>query len=248
MKVTRFDVYLCLVVLVAAIVGAVAYLDSGQRDILKQLQQVKAAPATKPAATPPALPPMPAEVSIADSAVKGSAAAKVVMVEFSDFECPYCGRYIRDTWPKIEQAYVATGKVRYVFRHFPLESLHPAALRAGEAAECARRQDKFWPMHDQLFANQKALGPALLPTYAQAAGLDGPAFAKCLAGQALAKVKADQDNGARGGIGGTPYFFFGVPQGGDKIKVLDRIVEGAVPLARFTAILDRLLAAPAPAK
>jgi protein-disulfide isomerase len=248
MKFTRFDVYLCLVALIAAVAIGVAYLDSGQREILKQVQEMRASairPAPQPAkpATPPPPPAMPAEVSIDNSASRGRADARVVMVEFSDFECSFCGRYTRETLPRIEKEYIATGKIRQVFRNFPLPpSMHPNALKAGEAGECARLQGKFWEMHDVLYANQQALTAPLLPNHAKAVGLDMTKFTACMNGQALPKIKADQDAGARAGVGGTPYFLFGVPEPGGKIRVLDYIYQGAVPYENFKTILDKLLA------
>ena len=118
-----------------------------------------------------------------------------------------------------------------------------SALKAGEAGECARQMGRFWEMHDELYAHQDQLAAALLPDRAKAAGLDVAAFKACLdGGKGLAKVKADEADGARAGIGGTPYFLFGVPEAGGKMKVLDYIYTGAVPIAQFQTILDKLVA------
>jgi protein-disulfide isomerase len=95
---------------------------------------------------------VPAEpVSIAGAANKGSVDARIVMIAFTDFQCPFCGRFAREVLPQLEHDYIATGRVQFVYRHLPLP-IHQYALKAAQAAECARRQDQFWPMHDWLFA------------------------------------------------------------------------------------------------
>ncbi len=92
--------------------------------------------------------PMPASVSVAGAPVRGSQNAALTIIEFSDYQCPFCGRYISQTWPQLDAEYIAPGKVSYVFRDFPLEELHPDAFKAGEAARCAGEQGKYWEMHD----------------------------------------------------------------------------------------------------
>jgi protein-disulfide isomerase len=89
---------------------------------------------------------------------KGEKNAKVTLVEFSDYQCPFCARHVRATLPPLESEYIATGKIKYVFRNFPIASIHPLAFKAHEAANCSGEQDKYWEMHDRLFANSKALG------------------------------------------------------------------------------------------
>ncbi|MEK7497584.1 MAG: thioredoxin domain-containing protein [Patescibacteria group bacterium] len=90
-------------------------------------------------------------VNIGDSSSKGDSNAKVVLVEFSDFQCPFCARFYSETLGQIQKDYIDTGKVRLVYKHFPLISIHPNAQKAGEASECANEQGKFWEMHDALF-------------------------------------------------------------------------------------------------
>jgi len=133
---------------------------------------------------------------VADAPSKGTASAPVVIVEFSDYECPYCGRFVRDAYPSLDREYIQTGKVRHVFRAFPLESIHKNAFKAHEAAMCAGEQASTGPMHDRLFANQKALTPADLPQHAQAAGVDMTAFNACLtSGRMTARVRKDVEAG-----------------------------------------------------
>jgi protein-disulfide isomerase len=197
---------------------------------------------TRPPVRP--APPMPAEpVSIADAALKGSPQARVALVIYSDFECPFCARFANDTWPALDGKYVTTGKVRTAFRHLPIESIHPSAVKAAEASECAGRQGQFWPMHDVLFRNPKQLGEANLPAYAQQIGLNVAAFQTCLDGAATAKVRADAAGAAALGIAGTPAFLIGVIQPDGRVKVTDRIA-GARPLLAFETALDKVLALP----
>ena len=96
-------------------------------------------------------------ISVSDSRELGSIEAKVILVEFSDYQCPYCKQHATEVFPKLVSDYVATGKVRYLFKNFPLEEIHPLAQKAGEAAECAGEQGKYSEMHERLFNNQQAL-------------------------------------------------------------------------------------------
>ncbi len=214
----------------------------------KQLQEIRtllqARPA-QPAAAPQA--PLPAELQTDGAPFKGSPNAPVTIVEFSDFQCPFCGRHFQQTYGQLDKEYIATGKVRYVFRHYPLERIHPQAVKASEAAECAGAQGKFWEMHDRLFANQKALMPPDLLTHALALDLDQARFTTCFAGQMTARVRADLALGSQAGVTATPNFFLGVPMPGGKIKVM-RKLNGAVPFATFKSAIDSLLASPPPAE
>lgn len=142
-----------------------------------------------------------------DDYVKGDMDAPVTIVEFSDFECPFCERYYSDTYKQIDEQYIKTGKVRYVFRDYPL-SFHPNAQKAAEAAQCAGDQGKFWEMHDMIFENQHAMGVSNLKSYAEGMGLDSQQFDQCLdSGKYAQEVLDDQQDGARLGVSGTPSFF-----------------------------------------
>ena len=115
----------------------------------------------------------PVRTSVADAPSLGRADAPVTLVEFSDFQCPFCGRFFATTLPALKKDYIDTGKLRYVFRDFPLDQLHPNARKAAEAAHCAGEQGKYWEMHDVLFQNQRALAPSQLTEYARAVGVAG---------------------------------------------------------------------------
>jgi protein-disulfide isomerase len=166
-----------------------------------------------------------AEVDIAGAPVKGSANAKVTIVEFSDFECPFCSRVL-PTMKKVEEVY--GDKVRVAFRQFPLESIHPNARKAAQASLCAHDQGKFWEMHDALFAKQKELAVGQLKGHAVALGLDAEKFNTCLDSNKYDKqVTADLEAGQAAGVSGTPALF-----------VNGRLVAGAVPFEEMAKIID----------
>lgn len=157
----------------------------------------------------------------------GKENAKITMIEFSDFQCPYCARYVTETFPQIEREYIETGKVLYIFHHYPLP-FHQYAQKAAEAAECAGEQGKFWEMHDKLFADQEKLTEADLKTYAANLGLNTSQFNTCLSsGQFQDEVQADMELGQSMGVNGTPSFF-----------VNGKFVSGAQPFASFKQIID----------
>lgn len=172
------------------------------------------------------------EVSSDDDAVKGNANAKVTIVEFSDFECPFCGKFYEETYPLILKNYVDTGKVKIVFRDFPLTSIHPNAQKAAEATECAAEQGKFWEMHDKLFENQDSLSVDDLKKYAADLKLNTATFNSCLdSGKMTAEVEKDAQEGMSYGVTGTPAFF-----------INGRLVSGAQEFSAFEAIIDEELA------
>ena len=236
----KWLVGVALAVVLGFIAGRQQQLVDTQTEILRQLQDLRA---SRPSQATEAGAQGSFDLRIEGAAIKGDASAKVTLVEFSDFECPYCGSYFRESYSRVNQDYVAAGKIRYVFRHFPLAPLHPHAMKAGEAGECARRQGKFWPMHDQLFANQKSLEQAALTEYAKTVGLEMKAFTTCLEGEASATVLTDLDAGTQLGVDATPTFFFGFAQNDGSVKVVEKVV-GAKPYVALQTVIDRLLATP----
>jgi len=180
-------------------------------------------------------------VSIQGAPSLGSSTAKVVVVEYSDFQCPYCGKFARETFATIEERYITPGKVRYAFRNFPLDEAHPKASKAAEAAECANQQGKFWEMHARLFTNQQALDPGDLLAHAKSVGVDESAFQKCLNGAAKAKIKKDFNEGLKADVGGTPTFLIGIAEKGEKVRVV-KSLSGMQTTESFTAALDEVLA------
>jgi protein-disulfide isomerase len=174
-----------------------------------------AADASKVATSRPPLLVPTEPVPLAASATLGSDQAPVIVMVFSEFECPFCKRFAEENVPKFKVDYLDTGKAQLVFRHLPLR-IHPTALLAAQGAECARRQNQFWPMHDLLFGKPKEtpLTPQVLNQLAQKAGLAPDDFDRCVAQEsALADVKRDEGLAATLGITGTPAFFVGRREG-----------------------------------
>jgi protein-disulfide isomerase len=169
------------------------------------------------------------EVYTDGAPVRGAADAPVTVVEFSDFECPFC----KQTQPILKQLLERyPGKVRLAYRDFPLHSIHPQARRAAEAARCAHDQGKFWEYHDVLFTESPRLALEDLRRYGGQVGLDVAKFESCLdAGVHRAAVQRDLDEGNRLGITGTPAFF-----------INGRTLTGAQPLEAFTRLIEQELA------
>jgi len=172
----------------------------------------------------------PVDVSADDDPSQGPADAKVTVIEFSDFQCPYCARFQTETLPQIMQNY--GDKVRFVYRDFPLTSLHANALKAAEASECANEQGAYWKYHDLLFQNQTALDDASLKNYAATLQLDTATFNQCLdSDKYLSEVQKDYQDGVTAGVQGTPAFF-----------VNGMSISGAQPYTVFKAAIDQALA------
>jgi protein-disulfide isomerase len=174
-----------------------------------------------------ALEPMREKVADAGFAAQGPANAPIVMIEFSDFQCPFCQR----AEPTVEQVLKTYGnKIRFVYRHFPLPN-HPNARPAAEAAACAEQQGRFWQYHKELFANSSRLSNDDLKSHATRAGLDQKAFAECFDGQKMkARVDADIEEAEAAGVSGTPAFF-----------INGRPLDGAQPFSAFKALIDEEL-------
>jgi len=214
-----------------------------QGAILRELQEIKTLLGRRPApAAPQAAVPQDVTLSIDGDPFKGAPNAKVTLIEFSDYQCPFCARHFRETLSKLDADYAQTGKVRYVFRNFPLESIHPQAFKAAEAASCAGEQGKYWEMHARLFENQKTLGLPDLPRHAEALGLDTQRFAECLSsGKHSAKIRKDMTEAQRAGVTGTPTFFIGLTEPGtSRVKAVRRLT-GAQPYENFKEAIDGLL-------
>jgi protein-disulfide isomerase len=166
---------------------------------------------------------------------KGSPTAPVTIFEMSDFQCPWCGRFARETLPTLEREYVATGKVKIVFVNFPLP-MHKNAVPAAEVAMCAARQGKFWQMHDLLFRTQARWEGLAEPgtfflALADSAGADRDAIAACArAGQTRDLVRQDAEGSARSGATSTPTFY--IERG---------LLTGAQPIEVFRQVLDSII-------
>lgn len=182
-----------------------------------------------------------AMLGIRDSAYKGDPAAAVVLVEFSDFECPFCARYFRTAYQRIHDGYVATGKVRYVFRHLPLEDIHPKAFEAAEVAECSRRQGLFWQVHDRFFLDQRNLKDANLRAVATSAGAEPNHLDQCLQGPAREQVLKDLTDAREIGAASTPMFLVGREAQHGVVRVSHAIL-GARSFEVFETVLEEVIA------
>lgn len=209
--------------------------------IRKELQEIKTILRQSPRALP-APTGQNVILRVADERVMGDRTAKVTIVEFSDFECPYCGRFARETFQQLERDYIKTGKVRYVFRNYPLAVLHKDAFRAAEAAGCAQGQGKFWEMHRRLFEHQNALGETELTEHAKAVGLNVDAFRQCLDGGKQAfEVRKDVAEAVQARVRGTPTFFLGLTDAQSQdMKAVD-VILGAQPYLAFKMAIENLL-------
>jgi len=182
-------------------------------------------------------------VGIAGRPMLGEADALVTIVEFSDYQCPFCRRYSLTVFPILKREYIDTGKVRYVFRDFPLTSIHQQAEKAHESAHCAGEFNQYWEMHDLLFQNQKDLTLPSLKHYAAELGLNSLNFEECLeSGKYQVAIQKDVADGTAAGIRGTPSFFIG--KSGPQDSITGTIIRGAQPLANFRTVIDQLLSKP----
>jgi protein-disulfide isomerase len=168
--------------------------------------------------------------------VRGSAAALVTVYEMSDFQCPFCRTFALSTFPAIDSAYIATGKVRWAYINFPLTSVHENALAAAELALCAARQGAFWPVHDLLYRHQDVWAPLKQPgafflSLADSARMSRPALVACVKAPATRETVRQEAEGAeRSGATSTPSFYI---EGG--------LLTGAQPLPVFRQVLDSIL-------
>ncbi|MBI2045775.1 DsbA family protein [Candidatus Pacearchaeota archaeon] len=190
---------------------------------------------TNPTPTPS---PTPSQVKVQienNDPVLGKKDAPVTIVEFSDFQCPFCQRAFTGAVTEFKNSdYFKSGKVNLVYKHFPLNSIHPYAQKAAEAAECANRQGKFWDMHDKIFTNQQSIDVESLKRYASDLRLDTAKFNKCLdSNEATSEVNKETSQATSAGGQGTPYFV--VINNGDGAT---QAVSGAVPFAQFESAIN----------
>ena len=207
------------------------------KEMQKELQEIKALLLRRA----PAAPTENVVLDLSNQPSKGEATAKVTLVEFSDFQCPFCGRHVRDTATQIDKEYVSTGKLKHVFMDLPLENIHKIAFKAAEAAHCAGEQGKYWEMHDRLFENQNKLQP--FASHAEVLGLDVTKFEECVnSGRQAAAIRQDMAEAQKAGVTGTPTFFLAYTDPkSSKVKTVRRLT-GAQPYATFKMEIDKLLA------
>lgn len=171
--------------------------------------------------------------------VLGKSDAPLTLVAFTDFQCPFCGRFETTTFPELKKNYIDTGKLRYIVRDLPLTDLHPFALKAAQSIHCAGDQGKFWEMKDLVFKNQNKLDVDSLAGYAKELALNADTYKSCMAdGKHLKEIGDDAKYAQSLGITGTPTFILGKTAGG---SVEGRVIVGAQPLAAFEAAINEML-------
>jgi len=185
-------------------------------------------------------PTIPVKISTDDDPIIGNTDAPITIIEFSDFQCPFCARFHVQTLPLILEEYIQEGKVKLVFRDFPIQSIHPNALPASVAANCANEQGQFKEMHDSLFENQNKWNNqdtvnalTLFSQYAAEMKLDQDIFDACLTSEKyIEEIRHDLNDGRDYGVSGTPGFFIG----NDQIGYVE--LKGAQPFESFKKIID----------
>ena len=218
-----------LTILQVVLVCIITFQVAGISSTLNTLTE--GAPAVAPSGDQPAVPTARADIDSDDDAVKGNSDAPVEIVEFSDFQCPFCERFYTDTLPQLESEYINTGKVKLAFRDFPL-SIHPMAKPAALAAECAGDQGKYWEYHDKIFENQGRLSADVWDDFATEIGLNVGTFNSCVSsGKHNAEIDADFAAGRAAGVTGTPAFF-----------INGKLLVGAQPFEAFKQVIDAELA------
>ena len=224
----KYSTFLLLAIFVVG--GIYVYLQEYGRGFGPNAGNVKNNPAPNPT-----IPSQPSQVSASadDDPFMGNKNAKVTIIEFSDYQCPFCERFWSQTLPQIKKEYIDTGKVKFVYRDFPLDSIHPFATPAAIAAECVRESggsdDAYFKYHDKIFENQQALSVDNLKKWAKDLGYD---IDSCLDGQKfLNEVQKDASDAQNAGGQGTPYFV-----------INDKPLSGAQPFAAFKQVIDAELA------
>ncbi len=224
---------------VDALKKEVEALKATQAQLVKRVGGVN--PPQQQAAQPK---PLPASIDLTGAPFKGSKTSPVVLAEFSDYECPFCVRHFTQVMPEIERAYVATNKIRYTFRDFPIDELHPESIRAHVAAHCAieQGQQQFWNLHNRLFTKPGTHKPADLQARAQEAGLNAGAFNACVADDKYsATIRQSTAFAISLGASGTPFFVIGTMEDATHMKPL-KTIPGAFPFTQFQQAIDAALA------
>ena len=216
-------------------------LKQGQDDIRKELAEIKKLLQQGVRAAPSG-PNVAGKIfNLGENPAKGSGTAKIALLEFTDYQCPFCKRHTEGTQVQIESEYVDSGKVRFVSLDMPLPNLHKLAMKAAEAAHCADEQGQYWEMRDRMFQNQRALEP--WNAHAEALGMDVSKFEACLnSGKYADAVRADIAEATKAGATGTPSFVVAVIDDKDPSKAKGlTFIRGAQQFTAFQAALDEAI-------
>lgn len=225
----------------ASIEEQIEALKQGQAQMMRELQEIKAmlksggGPALKVQPQPHVV------ANVAGEPFRGDAKARVAIMEYSDFDCPYCGRYAREVYPKLEAAYVKAGRIKYFFRDLPLEE-HPQAGFKANLARLAGEQGKFWEAHDWLFAHQTPMDAAGEDRFAKELGLDRMKIGTAAEdGKYNPVIQASMNSARRYQINGTPAFLIGTLSEDGRVFTAEKVFMGAQTYEGFKEILDGLL-------
>jgi protein-disulfide isomerase len=234
---------LALLVAVAALPAFAEGISRDQGDIIiselrqiRQLLERQKGGGEAPAAAVPT-PPQRVRLKLGQEYSLGKADAPLTMVEYTDFQCPFCSRFHSGTFPEIKKQYIDAGKVRFISRDYPLE-FHPYAMKAAQATHCAGEQDKFWQMKDALMTNSASLTPDLITSLARDNGVDMTKFQSCMdSGKYQDVIKNELAAANAIGINGTPSFVIGKVTG-DTLDGL--LIVGAQPFGEFDRVFKEL--------
>jgi protein-disulfide isomerase len=219
---------------VEALKKEVETLKANQAQLAKQIGGGRPAPAPRA---------LPASIDMTGTPFKGSATSTVALVEYSDYECPFCIRHFTQVMPQIQQNYISNNKIRYMFRDFPIDELHPQAIRGHVAAHCASEQGKFWEMHDRLFTKSGTHTPDQLGARASEIGLNPAAFGACMAAEKYtASIRQSSAFAISLGASGTPFFIVGKYDPKTNQLTPLKTIPGAFPFSQFQQYIDAALA------
>ncbi|HXC16661.1 MAG TPA: thioredoxin domain-containing protein [Holophagaceae bacterium] len=217
-------------------------LKQGQAQMMRELQEIKAMLKNGAGPSLKVQPQAHVVANVSGEPFRGDGKARVAIMEYSDFDCPYCGRYARDLYPKLDAAYVKTAKIKYFFRDLPLEE-HPQAGFKANLARMAGEQGKFWEAHDWLFAHQTPMDAKGEDAFAKELGLDR---AKLGTGAEDGKynplIQASMNSARHMQITGTPAFLIGTLSPDGQVFTADKVFLGAQSFEAFQEVLDGLLA------
>ncbi|MGQ0835030.1 MAG: thioredoxin domain-containing protein [Gammaproteobacteria bacterium] len=185
-------------------------------------------------------------VTVEGSPFLGRKDAALTLIEFYDYDCPFCARHVQQTLPQIERDYIQTGKVKYVVRDYPIESIHPDSFKKHEAARCAGEQGKFWDMRARLLGSREIGRSNDLSDDAKALGLNVSDFVHCLAtGKYATAIRTDVADGGLAGVSGSPTFFVGTTEPNKPSVQVLRVIRGAQPYQSFKETIEAVLLASA---
>lgn len=230
---------------IKALKEEVAAMREGQDKMQKDLDEIKKLlqQGSRPAPSRAGSTFTPKTIELGSVSSRGDADAPVTLIEYSDYDCPFCKRHAETVMPALIEDYVNTGKLRFIMREYPIDRLHPRATAASEAVLCAGDQGDYWGMHDAMFANQKANTDEDFQKMVADLGLDVDAFNACMEGDKFAKqIRSDITEGQGLGVSGTPSFVVGLTDPEDSNKVnLTKFIRGAQALPAFKSAIDELI-------